>query len=261
MRSKANIKGHPLHPILVSFPISLLTGALLLDVLSMITNEQSYARAAVYAEALGLLSALMAAVPGLIDYHYTVPPDSSAKTRAIKHGLINSGAVIIFTVTFLLRLNTNIDLAYVIAMEVIGFVLLCIAGWLGGILIIRNQIGIDHRYANAGKWQEETIHATSDIVELKNLETLKLNQMKLLKLNGKRIVIARTEKGIAAFEDRCSHRGGSLADGSIACEIVQCPWHGSQFNVATGEMKAGPAKEGIKVYEIIIQGQKTSLRI
>jgi nitrite reductase/ring-hydroxylating ferredoxin subunit len=65
-----------------------------------------------------------------------------------------------------------------------------------------------------------------------------------------RIVIARTGKGYAAFADRCTHRGGPLSDGALMCGTVQCPWHGSQFDVQTGEVKCGPAEKPIQTYEI-----------
>jgi nitrite reductase/ring-hydroxylating ferredoxin subunit len=74
--------------------------------------------------------------------------------------------------------------------------------------------------------------------------------MKLLHVKNKRIVLARTEDRYFAFDDRCTHRGGSLAAGSTMCNLVQCPWHGSQFDIITGEVKSGPAKEGIKIYPV-----------
>jgi nitrite reductase/ring-hydroxylating ferredoxin subunit len=69
-------------------------------------------------------------------------------------------------------------------------------------------------------------------------------------VRNKRIVLARTEDRYVAFDDRCTHRGGSLASGSTMCNTVQCPWHGSQFDLITGAVKAGPAQEAIKIYTI-----------
>jgi nitrite reductase/ring-hydroxylating ferredoxin subunit len=74
--------------------------------------------------------------------------------------------------------------------------------------------------------------------------------MKLLHVRGRRIVLARTAEGYAAVDDRCTHRGGSLADGVLACGVVTCPWHGSQFDVHTGEVKAGPAEQPIRTYRV-----------
>lgn len=121
---------------------------------------------------------------------------------------------------------------------VFAAVLLSIAGWLGGTLVYRNQIGVDPRYANAGKWKEAYFKQNEGSIVVANAEELQENQMKLLHLQNKRIVLAKTETGYRAFDDRCSHRGGSLAGGAMICGTVQCPWHGSQFNTETGQVLA-----------------------
>ena len=74
--------------------------------------------------------------------------------------------------------------------------------------------------------------------------------MKLVHVGDRRIAVGRTEDGIAAFDDRCTHRGGPLSDGVLICGTVQCPWHGSQFDVHTGEVKCGPATDPIGTYEV-----------
>jgi uncharacterized membrane protein/nitrite reductase/ring-hydroxylating ferredoxin subunit len=261
MKSKANIKGHPLHPILVSFPISLLTGALLLDLITIFTDNPSYSEAAVYSLVGGLISGVIAAIPGAIDYFHVVPPESSAKKRASTHALLNISALCVFVLVLLLRKKGDPDLSIIAALEFAGVVLLGIAGWHGGTLIIRNQIGVDHRYADAGKWSEETIRTDSKSIQMKDTGKLKVNQMRLLRVNNKRIVIARTETGIVAFEDRCTHRGASLADGAIICGTVQCPWHGSQFDVSNGSVKAGPATEKIMIYQVSKEGDSFILHL
>jgi uncharacterized membrane protein/nitrite reductase/ring-hydroxylating ferredoxin subunit len=250
VKSKANIKGHPIHPILVSFPIAFLIGAFLLDLLFLYFDKREFATCAIFATVGGLFSGLAAAAPGLIDFIYSVPPKSSASKRAGLHGILNTIVLALFATALILRLKTEGDLIWVITCEGIGVIVLTISGWLGGTLVTRNQIGIDHRYANAGKWKDETIITSDNKVELKHLDELKVNAARLLRVNGKRIVVARTEQGIVAFDDRCTHRGASLADGVIICNTVQCPWHGSQFDLSTGDVKAGPAKEKISLYTI-----------
>jgi len=261
MRSKASIKGHPIHPILVSFPIAFFTGAFILDFINVFTDNKNYSQAAIYLTTGGIIFGILAAIPGIIDYIFTVPPASSANKRATKHGLLNSCVILIFFTTLLLRIKTDINLFVILGLESVGIILLSFAGWLGGTLIVRNQIGVDHRYANAGKWNEESINTLSNFIELKGLEKLKINQMRLLHVNGKRIVVARTESEYVAFDDFCTHRGGSLADGVMICGTVQCPWHGSQFDIKTGSVKAGPADDRIKTYRIEVNNQKFILHI
>lgn len=259
MRSRAHIKGHPLHAILVPFPIAFFTAVPVLDLIFFFSGKEEFHEAALYSTVGGLLGGLAAALPGLIDYMYSVPPESSANKRATKHALLNSTMLLIFAATLFLRLKNAAGLPVLILLELAGATLMTIAGWLGGTLLVRNQIGIDHRYANAGKWKEE-YYSPKERIELKDTDQLGINQMRLIHVNGKRIVLGKTETGFAAFEDFCTHRGGSLADGALVCGTVQCPWHGSQFDVHTGARKAGPAKENIRVYKLETEGEKIFLR-
>jgi uncharacterized membrane protein/nitrite reductase/ring-hydroxylating ferredoxin subunit len=261
MRSKVHLKGHPLHPILVSFPIAFFTGTLLLDIVFVITQTSEFQNMAFYLEGIGIVFALLAAVPGFIDFLFTVPPNSSGKKRAARHGLINVAMLIIFSIVFFLRMENNISITWIICLEAIGVILLSIAGWLGGTLVYRNQIGVDLRYADAGKWKEVKISKTREKMEVAASDELSVNQMKLLRVDNLRIVLCRTEKGYAAFEDHCTHRGGSLAGGAMICGTVQCPWHGSQFDVQTGKVKAGPAKTNITTYRTVESEGKVFLTL
>lgn len=249
MKSKANIKGHPIHPILISFPIAFFTGTLLFDAIGFFTGRGDLNHIAYYLEIAGVGFGLLAAVPGIIDFIYTVPPKSSGKKRAAKHGLINTTAIVLFTIAWFMRRGPEYSIYLLLSMEVLGVILLSIAGWLGGTLVYRNQIGVDPRYAGAGKWKEITVDGAGQI-EIATSNELQLNQMKLVRWNDKRIVLGRTEQGYIAFDDHCTHKGGSLAGGAMICGTVQCPWHGTQFDVHTGNVKAGPAKESIKTYPV-----------
>lgn len=259
MKSKAHFKGHPLHPILVSFPIAFFIGTLIFDVLGLVAGRDDFYTTAMYLEIAGIGFALLAAVPGIIDYVFVVPPKSSAKKRGARHGLINLTMLIIFSVALVLRQKEEISFMIIIGFEIAGVILLTIAGWLGGTLVFRNQIGVDTRYAHAGKWKEEYIDNADGEINVASVDELKVNQMKLIHIKGKRIVVCRTEKGYAAFDDHCTHRGGSLAGGSMICGTVQCPWHGSQFDVHSGSVLAGPANKSIAVYPVKETGKMVCL--
>lgn len=256
MRSRASIKGHPIHPALIPFPFAFLVGAVVFDATGILFERPTLWTTGAYLVLAGVGAALVAAVPGFIDYLFTVPPRSSGKARATKHMLLNLTAVALFALAWVLRggAETRPELLHLL-LEGSGAALLTIGGWMGGTLTFRNQIGVDHRYARAGKWSEEHVAPGSDgsIVAARSGE-LEIDQMKLVHVNGRRIVLARTADGYVAFDDRCTHKGGSLAGGMMMCGRVQCPWHGSQFDVASGAVKAGPAKEGIETFRVEKKG-------
>lgn len=56
-----------------------------------------------------------------------------------------------------------------------------------------------------------------------------------------------------ATQNKCTHMGGPLCEGSLWGDIVQCPWHGSEFNVRTGEVVSGPATVPVKTYKVSVQ--------
>lgn len=261
MRSKASFRGHPIHPTIIPFPFAFLTGAFFFDVVGVATARDSLWITGGHLAIAGIGAAILAAVPGFIDYLYTVPPQSTGKQRATRHMIVNLAAVGLMVFASIAR-RGMIDgpNTFVLALEFGALVLLTAGGWMGGVLVNRNQIGVDHRYAGAGKWKDETIEAraTAPIVVAK-VDELKVDQMKLLRVGGQRIVLARSEKGYVAFDDRCPHRGGSLAGGSMMCGTVQCPWHGSQFDVTSGALKAGPAEQGIKTYRVEVNGGEVRL--
>jgi len=260
MNSKASFKSHPIHPILVSFPIAFLVGTFVCDLIDRISGNNSFLQTAYYLEIAGIVMGLVAAVPGFIDYLFTVPPKSSAKKRGLKHALINVSHLVIFFIAWLIRGNETVNLNVILILEAVGVVLIFIAGYLGGTLVYRNQIGVDPRYAEAGKWKEEYYDEDNEKIKVADVDELKLNQMKLLHVGKKRIVLAKTETGYVAFDDRCTHKGGSLAGGSMICATVQCPWHGSQFDVKTGKVKAGPAKENINTFTLEQTGENVFLQ-
>jgi len=249
MKSRASFKGHPIHAMLVSYPFALLTSSWGFALAGALLKKRELRTVSGYLVQAGVAAGVTAAVPGIIDYAETVPPDSSARERATKHGLINSTALLLFTAGWFLGRRSRRTAAPLI-LQGLGAAALSLGGWLGGTLVYRNQIGVDHRYANAGRWSEDNREHADSRALGSAAAGLGVNQMKLVRSDDDRIVVARTEKRYAAFQDRCTHKGGPLSDGALMCGTVQCPWHGSQFDVQTGEVKCGPARENIRTYDI-----------
>ena len=257
MRSAAHFRGHPIHPALIPFPIACLVLGFAFDLAGVIFARPSLSTTAFHMMIAGIGFGLLAAVPGIIDYRNAVPPDSSAKARARKHGLLNATALLLFGISVALH---GRDHRWVpLALETLGAVALLYSGWLGGVLVNRNLMGVDHRYADGGKWKEETVPPSRGQLVVAREDELKPGHMKLLRVDDRRIVLARTDRRHVAFDDRCSHRGASLAGGVLVGDTVQCLWHGSQFNVESGAVRCGPAKDGIRCYKVDSAGGSVRL--
>jgi nitrite reductase/ring-hydroxylating ferredoxin subunit/uncharacterized membrane protein len=263
MKSKAHFKSHPIHPMLVAFPIAFLYGALVFDVAGRLASWPGGWTTGAYLSVAAIASGLVAAVPGLIDYFHVVPPDSSGRARATQHMLINVSALAAFALGWVFRNRTTLVPGIgTLLLELVGVGFVTWGGWLGGTLIFRNQIGVDHRHARAGRWKEQVVQGRTDgPIAVAKAGELEVDQMTLLLVGGRRIVLARTEQGCTAFDDRCSHKGGPLSDGSLICGTVQCPWHGSQFNAHTGAIKARPAEKPIGTYQVEVANGEVRLSL
>ena len=253
MRSRARALGnHPIHPMLIPFPIAFLTGTFACDIVAKLSDSTDSAMIAYYLAIAGVMSGLIAAIPGMVDYAETVPPRSSGKKYAAIHMSANVIVLLIFAGTWFLRNSSDDILAWFpVFLELCGIGLLMFSGWLGGQLGFRYQIGVEHKYANGGDWNEIGIEETfGNTIPVARPDELEANQMKLIHWRNRRIVLARTETGYVAYDDRCSHQGGSLADGATMRSCVQCPWHGSQFDAISGQVQSGPATRPISTYEV-----------
>ncbi len=199
----------------------------------------------------GLAAGILAAIPGMIDYVYSVPPASSGRQRATRHALGNVTALGLFGVSFMLRRPDWTAGMGTMFVEGVGLLVLGYAGWLGGTLVTRNLIGVDHRYADRGKWQEASFSGDPGAeITVAAADDLRDGHMKLLHVNGQRIALARVGERFHAVADGCTHRGGSLAGGVLIGSTVQCLWHGSQFDVRSGEVTCGPAKRAVASYSV-----------
>ena len=91
---------------LVAFPAAYLFGSACVDLFARATGRRRWFRTASHLNALGIASALAAAIPGLIDYMFVVPPKSSAKNRATDHMFANLSALAMFALARVGRAQT-----------------------------------------------------------------------------------------------------------------------------------------------------------
>lgn len=144
MESRAKLFGHPIHQMLIVFPLGLLATALFFDLIALVLGRHAgLFNAAFYMIAAGVITGLVAAVFGLIDF-LAIPAGTRAKRLGWLHGGGNVVVVILFAGSWLLRREAPADpptLAIVLAAA--GAALATVTGWLGGELVDRLGVGVD----------------------------------------------------------------------------------------------------------------------
>jgi len=140
MQGKATFLGHPIHPMLVPFPIAFFVGALISDIISHWGDPIFWPRMSVVLIGLGIVGALLAAVFGFIDY-LTAPLSEGAKKTATTHLTLNLIVVVIFVIAFFVRFgDATSTIGYVLT--VLGILVLFVSGYLGGKLVFEGGVGM-----------------------------------------------------------------------------------------------------------------------
>ncbi len=143
MESKVKSMGHPMHPMLVEFPLGLLITSAVFDIIHFITGNGYWSEIAFWMIAAGAIGGLIAAAVGTIDW-FAIPSGTCAKSVGLWHGAGNYTILALFIVSWLTRLNVPGNppvIAYVLSF--LGAALLGVTGWLGGELTLRLGIGVD----------------------------------------------------------------------------------------------------------------------
>jgi nitrite reductase/ring-hydroxylating ferredoxin subunit len=93
------------------------------------------------------------------------------------------------------------------------------------------------------------------------VKELEYTPMKGVVVDGKEILIVKTGTKIFAIGNKCTHRGFKLSSGKLEGETVRCPCHGSMFNIRTGEVVKGPAKNPEPSYTVTVENDEFSLNL
>jgi uncharacterized membrane protein len=143
MDARAKLFGHPIHPMLIVFPLGLLAMAVVFDVVGRIRVRSGWYAASYHMIAAGVISGLVAAIFGFIDWR-GIPPNTRARRVGRLHGLGNVVVVALFAVSWLLRRRAPLSPSTAaIVLGVLGALLALVTGWLGGELVDRLSVGVD----------------------------------------------------------------------------------------------------------------------
>jgi len=143
MESRAKIFGHAIHPILIVYPLGLLSAAVVFDIIYLVTGNPTWTTVSFWMIAAGIIGGLLAAVFGLIDY-LNIPSGTRAARIGLLHGLTNLGVVILFAASWYLRWSSpNLPSTLAFALSFIAVAAALLGGWLGGELVERLGVGVD----------------------------------------------------------------------------------------------------------------------
>jgi uncharacterized membrane protein len=145
MEARAKLLGHAVHPMLIVFPLGLLTLTPIFDIVHMVTGQPLWAQIAFWMTICGLAGGLAAAVFGLIDWLFAVPNKTRAHRVGLAHLLVNLLAIAAFAVALAFRFERHVlTPGYApLALDLIGLSVLFVGGWLGGELVQQHGMGVN----------------------------------------------------------------------------------------------------------------------
>jgi nitrite reductase/ring-hydroxylating ferredoxin subunit/uncharacterized membrane protein len=213
--------GHPLHPVLIAFPIGSWSAATLLD---LARADRDARRMLV---ALGVLAAVPTALSGASDWLSTV---GSGRRVGLVHAASNSGALALETASWLARNRGRHVKGTMLSLAATG--LMGAGIWLGEHLTYGLGVGVDTTAFQRLPEDWTDVAADTDVP---------VDGAVCVQVDAVPVLLSRLLGEIVALTDRCTHRGGPLHEGTIANGCVTCPWHGSTFDLRTGYVVGGPA--------------------
>jgi uncharacterized membrane protein len=143
MESKAKLLGHPVHPMLIVFPLGLLATAVVFDGIAIARDSTTLFLASYWMIGAGVMTGAIAAVFGLIDW-LAIPAGTRAKTIGLWHGLGNGLVTMLYALSWILRRPTPENPSGpALTLSFLGLLIALITGWLGGELVDRLGVGVD----------------------------------------------------------------------------------------------------------------------
>lgn len=169
--SKVKVLDHPVHPMLVAFPITLFTTTLVAFVVYAVGGETLWFRIGYWANVAGVIAALVAAVPGFIDW-LNIPNHIAAKRVGLVHMVLNLVVVAIFAINLAIQ-GDRVDevmpsATLAVLLSAVGVVTLLVSGYFGWSLVQTHHVGVNLTRAQAAlepRHQDErdVPHARHDV--------------------------------------------------------------------------------------------------
>jgi nitrite reductase/ring-hydroxylating ferredoxin subunit/uncharacterized membrane protein len=234
--------GHPVHPALTDAAIGSWLSSTVLDLVGGAGSEKAADRLL----GLGIIAAVPTVVTGLSDW-----ADTWGKARRIGlvHAAVNVGGILCFGSSLIARRRGSRGFGRLLSLAGTG--VMTVGAYLGGHLSFRKGVGVDTTTFEEGPAEWSAVLDAEALAEA-TPATATVGSVTLL--------LYRRGEHVTAIDDRCSHRGAPLHEGTCDGETVTCPWHASVFRMRDGSIVRGPAVAKQPSYEARIADGKIEVR-
>jgi uncharacterized membrane protein len=143
MAGKINFLGHPVHPMLIVFPLGLLPSAVACDIIYLVRNNPNWGHISYWLVAAGVLSGVVAAFFGIADW-VALPDGTRAKRLGGWHARVNITMIVLFAISWWLRrASPDHPSPLAITLGIVALLFGLIGGWIGGEMVYRLSVGVD----------------------------------------------------------------------------------------------------------------------
>lgn len=239
--------GHPLHPAITDVPIGAWTTAVVLDQMEMASGNPRFGTGADIALGIGEAGAAGAAVAGLADWRHT---NGEAKRQGFIHAALNTTALTLMLGSTLLRRSGQRPAGR--ALAVTGYLIAGFSAYLGGDLVFRKKIGVNHAPLSPISSRYTDVCHENDLID---------GKPQRFDVDDVPVMLVRRGGEVFALAEKCAHQGGPLSEGDIReNNTVVCPWHGSEFKLWSGEVVHGPSAYPQPCYQVRIRDHRVEVR-
>lgn len=226
--------GHRTHPAMVVAPLGAWTMATLFDLLDSMGGDERWGPAADLAVAVGAIGALPSMLAGLADW---VDTYDHPRRLGVAHALVNSVALTTFAISSGLRAAGHRPTAR--AFSRAGFGLVVVGGALGGELVYNLGVNVSYLLYPKAPNRFTDVLASNELVG---------GEPVVVEVDRVPVLLLRRRGAILAVQAWCPHAGGPLVKGTCDGDTIECPWHGSRFELASGRALRGPATAPLRTF-------------
>ena len=220
--------GHALHPLAVQLPLGSFASSAILDLLP------KTARASKFLVGVGILTAIPAIAAGWVDW---LSLHKQQQRVGVVHAVSNAAAVGLYALSFVQRRRGHLASGRLFGIA--GLTVISVGGYLGGHLAYRQASSANHT--------EDVPHLFPDGWQIMcSVDQLPNGESTRVTVAGQPLLVLRRGQKFDVLSNTCSHLSGPLDEGKISRDAsgttcVTCPWHGSVFDLETGDVVHGPA--------------------